>query len=411
MRQAVILLVAVSIATPAATADWPSFAGPTRDLQSPETGLLKSWPSKGPQVLWSVNVGRGFGGVAVHSGKVYLLDRGRNVDNIRCFNLADGKEEWNYQYEAPGKFSYPGSRSHPSVDEKYVFTLGPKGDLYCINKKTRKPKWNVNVVKGTGGKVPNWGISQAPALYKDLIIVAPVGSKAGMVAFKKETGDLTWKSSPLPGDISYASPMPSTIDGVDQVITVTTTTILGVDAQTGKMLWQTGEWKCRIPIATPVHLGNGKVFVTGGYDAGCAMFLVKKRGTKFTVRTVFKTRKSNGQIRQPILYKDHLYMNGNDKGKRDGLVCMDLKGSVKWKTGKDPGFDWGGLLMADGVIYAVDGAHGDLCIIKPDPSGYKELSRAKGLLNRKQAWASMALSDGKLLIRDQSRLKCINVKE
>jgi outer membrane protein assembly factor BamB len=411
--QRTLTLTALLLASTAAislAADWPHFAGPTRDLQSTETGLMKTWPAGGPKVLWTATVGRGFAAATVEGGKVYLLDRQKGKDILRVFDLKTGNEDWTYAYKAPGKYSMNGSRSQPAVDDKHVFTLGPMGHLHCISKTTHRPVWSVNILEKAGGKVPTWAISQTPALYKDLVIVAPDGKRAGMMAFKRKNGELAWKSRPLPGNISYASPMVTTIGGVDQVMTVTTTTTLALDPRNGNLLWQTGDWKCRIPIATPVHLGDGKVFVTGGYSAGCAMFQVGKRGGSFGVRTLFKTKESNGQIHQPILYKNHLYMNGNDKKKRDGLVCMDLKGNVKWKTAKKPGFDWGGLLMADGMIYIVDGTRGDLCIVKPDPAGYKEVARAKGLVKTDQTWAAIALSDGKLLLRDQTQLKCVDVR-
>jgi len=175
------------------------------------------------------------------------------------------------------------------------------------------------------------------------------------------------------------------------------------------MLWSNGDWNCRIPVASPIHFGGGKVFVSGGYGAGAGMFQVRRTGNRFEAKTLYITKECNGQIHQPLLYKGYLYMNGNDKGKKDGLMCMDLNGKVQWKTGRSPGFDWGGLLLADDRIYTVDGNTGDLCMVKPDPTGYQELGRAK-FLGGEQIWGTVALSDGKLLIRDQSQLKCIDIR-
>jgi len=98
-----------------------------------------------------------------------------------------------------------------------------------------------------------------------------------------------------------------------------------------------------------------------------------------------------------------------DKTFRKGMMCMDLEGNVKWETGRNPGFEFGGLLLADGMIYTVDGTKGDLCLVKPDPSGYKEISRAS-LLSGRYIWATLVLVDGKLLLRDQAKLRCVDVK-
>ena len=81
------------------------------------------------------------------------------------------------------------------------------------------------------------------------------------------------------------------------------------------------------------------------------------------------------------------------------------------------------MILADGLILASDGAK-TLYLIEPDPSGFKPLASAEvlgeggtdseGIAARvggsTQNWAPLALSDGKLLIRDQNRMKCIVIK-
>ncbi len=132
--------------------DWPQFLGPERNSTSPQTGLLRSWPEGGPEVLWSVNVGIGYGGPVVKDGKVYLLDRDDEVGDImRCFNLQTGEELWKFSYDAPGTVSFPGSRSVPVVDNRHVYTCGPNGDL-CMNMNGEimwKTKRNPNFDRGS----------------------------------------------------------------------------------------------------------------------------------------------------------------------------------------------------------------------------------------------------------------------
>jgi outer membrane protein assembly factor BamB len=49
-----------------------------------------------------------------------------------------------------------------------------------------------------------------------------------------------------------------------------------------------------------------------------------------------------------------------------------------------------------------------LYVIEPDPSGFKPLASAV-LMEQGTNWASLALVDGKLLIRDQKQVKCVKV--
>ena len=95
---------------------------------------------------------------------------------------------------------------------------------------------------------------------------------------------------------------------------------------------------------------------------------------------------------------------------------MSMDGHIKWKTGRSPLFDKGGIILADGLLLSTDGSK-KLYLIEPDPSAFKPIASAE-LLNVEpgtdtrfgtQNWAPLALADGKLLIRDQSRLKCVKV--
>jgi outer membrane protein assembly factor BamB len=226
MRQtvrAVTAMAVVALATAASASDWPWAYGPRHDNTSDQKGLLRSWPEKGPEVLWTVPVGVGFGGPAIADGKVYLLDRDEAVgDKLRVLDLANGKELWSFAYDAPGTFMFPGSRTTPTVDGEYVYTSGPLGDLYCISTKTRKPVWHKNIWKDFGGgELPRWAIVQHPLIYGSLLIVAPQTSQAGVVAYDKLTGEVKWKSAPLSGIPGYVSPSIVKVDGEDHVVMVT----------------------------------------------------------------------------------------------------------------------------------------------------------------------------------------------
>ena len=48
--------------------DWPQYFGPNRDGLSTQKGILRSWPQQGPEVLWTVDVGIGFGGPVIEAG-------------------------------------------------------------------------------------------------------------------------------------------------------------------------------------------------------------------------------------------------------------------------------------------------------------------------------------------------------
>ena len=50
---------------PSGPSDWPQWRGPERNGLSKDTGLIKQWPSSGPQRAWSIStLGEGYGSLA-----------------------------------------------------------------------------------------------------------------------------------------------------------------------------------------------------------------------------------------------------------------------------------------------------------------------------------------------------------
>lgn len=432
------------ISCPIATAqDWPQFLGPDRNSKSPQKGLLRSWPDEGPEVMWSVELGRGYGGPVVKAGKVYLLDRDDEVgDFMRCFDLQTGAELWKFSYESPGELPFPGSRSVPIVDDRHVYSCGQYGDLYCLDIQTHRLVWKKNIWKdfGEGPRFPFWGITQNPLIYGDLLIVAPQAAQAGIVAYNKLTGDIVWQTpnfSPTITDV-YVSPKVVKISGEDHIVLVSSSTnrvqnrdgefvmgkVTGVDPHTGKMLWQYANWDCHITVPCAVDAGDNKLLITGGYERGATMIKVNKNadGT-FETSELFTTTDFGDQTKPPLFHNGYFYAMYRTNAKSEGLVCMDIEGKVLWKTGRNPNFDRGSMILADGLILATDGLS-TLYLIEPDATAFKPISKSAVLkeggvptegMSRMggstQNWAPIALSDGKLLIRDQNRMLCVKVAE
>jgi len=446
--KSIALLLMLGCITTSYAQDWPQYLGTNRNSTSPQKNLLRSWPEQGPEVLWHVGVGIGYGGPVIKDGKIYLLDRDDKVGDImKCFDLSNGKELWSYGYEAPGSVQFPGSRSVPAVDGDYVYSCGVYGDLYCININTHKPVWNVNVWTDFGGQpgsesgggfgggpgsFPTWAISQCPLVYGNLLIVASQAPEACVVAYNKLTGDVKWKTPSL-GEVGYVSPAIVKIDGKDQVVMVTASgggrgkpvvpgKIVGIDPESGKVLWENADWICGIPIPSAFDAGENRILVLGGYDLGALMIKVEKENDgSYSTTTLFKTEEFGDQTKPPILYKGYFYAEYGTNNRRDGLSCMNMDGEIMWKTKRDPDFNKGSMILADGLILATDGAR-TLYLIEPDPSGFKPLASAELLAAKDsddprdarfgvQNWAPIALSNGKLLIRDQSQLLCVKVAE
>jgi len=150
---------------------------------------------------------------------------------------------------------------------------------------------------------------------------------------------------------------------------------------------------------------DGKIFLTSGYGFGCAMIKVTKSGDKFTAKELFKDKRSGSKVPPAIHYDGHIYSN-TEIG--DSLQCLSADGNVKWKTGGKLSLSLGSLLIADDLLFVQGGSSGVLHLVEASPKGFNELAKAK-LLSGKEIWAPMALSNGLLVIRDQSQMKCVKV--
>jgi outer membrane protein assembly factor BamB len=395
---------------------WPGFRGAHRDgiCDDPGIRLARHWPDKGPGLLWSVELGEGYAGAAVAGGCVYVLDydRQQSADCLRCLSLDDGKEIWAYRYPNEVKRNHGMSRTVPAVIDKYVVSLGPKCHVLCLDPADGRRRWMLDLVRQYGARVPEWYAGQCPLVETDWpsgprAILAP-GGPALLAAVDCRTGAALWKS-PNPQDwrMTHASIVPTKLAGRRMYVYCGKGGVAGVAADDGTILWQTSDWK--ISIATcpsPVILPEGKVFLCGGYNSGSLMLQVKEDSGRFAVKSLFRLSPSQFGSTQhtPIFYQGRLF-GVREKDKQ--LVCLDPDGKEVWSSGSQRRFGGGPYLIAGGLIYVLD-ERGILTLAEAGLSGYKELARAQ-VLDGDDCWGPMALVHGRLIVRDFTRMACLDV--
>ncbi len=420
-----IFLTLFSIVNSLVADDWPQFQGPHSNGTSDEQGLLHSWKGRGPPELWSANLGAGFGGAAVSKGKVYLLDRhGDEFDVLRCFDLDSGKELWNFRHQAKGRLPHNGSRTVPTIDDEAIYGIGPFGTVYCIDRATHEPRWVVDLPQIYGATPPHFGYAQSPLPYGNLIIVAPMSDDVGLVALDKESGREIWRSEGV--GTSHSTPNLIRVSDQDQIVFLSnwlqSGTTTGFDPKTGGLLWQYINYNIRLPIPAASSFGDGRIFLTGGYDAGSVLLSIdhtQKGRTR--IGELFRISKGS-QIHLPFFIAGHIYMMTNENSNQrrgryenGGLMCLNLNGDEVWRTGNSPNFGRGNMIYADGMLIIQDGIDGTLRLVDPSPEGYRQMAEASifpvedGEDDQKM-WAPMALSDGRLVLRSQSELKCVDLR-
>ncbi len=427
MKKTILFLFVVAIAISCSNpkSNWDQYLGPNRNATVSGSKILSEWPPEGPKELWSFLLGPGYGGASIYNDEVFVLDRIKGESDIlRCIDLNTGVEKWSYSYESKGELPYPGSRAVPTVDENFVWSVGPHGHFHCIDKKSHLPVWSHNILSEFNGELPNWGVSQSPVIYDNLIIVAPQGEIAGVVAFNKITGELVWKSRKLSGYPFHVSPTIGNYGGIDQVIMISsyakkdstkTDEVVAFDIHSGKELWKYEGLNSFASIAPATIIDKERLFLTecaynGNYDPVSIMLKITREGEKFEVEELFFNTEIGCKMHPPVRSGNYLYMNST--GRPNQMECMTMDGKVVWEKGSAPAFGLGALILIDGLIINQNGKNGDIHLIKPSPEGYKEVGKASFFDSKKsQAWAPLAFGSGKLIVRDMEKMVCIDLQQ
>jgi outer membrane protein assembly factor BamB len=241
-------------------------------------------------------------------------------------------------------------------------------------------------------------------------LIIGTGGAAILVAIDKATGKDIWRS-PNPGKLlmSHASIMPATLLGVKQYLYGTLKGLLGVSASDGRLLWEYPR-KFNVALApSPIAVNQERVFLTGSYDAGSVMVQLKKSGDTFQAEPVFdlKNNEWNSEVHTPIVYKGMMYAVG--KKKRGLFTCMTFDGKEVWTSEGQASFGLGSFILADGMFFVMEGDTGKLHMIEASTTGYKELGSAQ-VLNGQEVWGPMAISGGRMVLRDLTKMICIDLR-
>lgn len=410
-----IALASISLVglRPLRAADWPQWRGPLRNGSSHETGLLKAWPPEGPKLLWQAqDIGDGYSTPAVAGDRLYLLtNKGNDDEFVQAFSMLDGKRVWSTRIGRVGnpgqQPSYPGARSTPTVEGEFLYALGSDGDLVCLRTATGKARWQKNVRAEFGGQPGVWAYAESPLIDGDVLVCAPGGRTATVVALNKQTGDLIWKyAAPGADTAGYGSAVVTEIEGVKQYVLFLQKGVVGLAAATGKPLWRytrTVDTDYAVNAQTPLaHQG----YVYTGSDRGGSLARIRANNGAYEAQEVYFARKLPIALGGAVMVGDYLYGTTNA-----ALLCVDFKtGAIKWE---DRSIGAASILYAEGHLY-VHGENGQMALVEATPDAYRERGRfappnppERG---RSRAWAYPVVANGRLYIRELGMIWCYNIK-
>jgi len=401
-----LLATAGGLYAQASNCSWPRFHGPNQDNISTETGLLKSWPPEGPPLLWTARgLGHGFSSVAVAAG---IICTAGNIDDQTVITALDlnGELLWRAANGKAWKRDVPGTRSTPTIDGDRVYHQSPLGSIVCLEARSGRKVWELDILKKVHSKNSQWGLAESLLIDGDRLISCPGGPETSMVALDKKTGRILWKA-PSTGELAgYSSPILVEHRGLRIIMTMTAKAFIGVNAETGSLLWHIRHISYADENVMMPIFRDGRAFIST-LAAGSVQWRVIVENGKARLQELWRTKEMDNHHGGVVLLGDNLYGSSTVRNAKQ-WVCLD------WRTGRtksvQQGLGKGSLTCADGMLYtfSIDRLMG---LARPTATGFELVSSFEIPEGGKgKSWAHPVVCGGRLYLRHGEFLYAYDIR-
>jgi len=412
-----------------AAAGWFQWRGPTRDGRAPAGPFRTDWDKTPPRLLWAVSalggtarpIGGGYSSPVVVGGRVFLQDYHDGEERVVCLDAVTGKFLWEKSfpadYSGTDRTYATGPRATPAVEGNSLYVVSAAGELLRIDYDDTAARivWRSDLLREFDAPKPQWGVACSPLIEGPLVIVQPGGTRGSVAALDKNTGDIRWRAGSNPP--GYSSPVAATFNGVRTILALTGDALLAVRADDGTVT-DSYDWKTRYNgnIATPLVVDD-YVFISSAYGQGSALLRVESRnnGPRFVPVYARRGRAFQNHHSSSVFLatgeKDRYLFGFDGQAGSARLKC------VNFDTGRDQeGWEADGLGTGSGTLILVDRhlviqtERGELALVEASPREFRLVARLPRVLSGRNNWSSPALVDGRLYLRDESKLVCYDVR-
>ena len=368
------------------------------------------------QTLWRQGLGQGWSAFAVTGEVAITLEQRDDQECVTCYRLSDGELVWIVRHQAlhQNLMGGVGPRSTPTIVGDLVFAQGATGRVWCIDWKTGKTVWTVDLIDQAGwGQTESeamisWGRAASPLLVDGQVCVVPFGGPAAnastgrsLIALDAATGKTLWSAGE--DQVSYASPALLTLGGIRQIVSVNEKTISGHQIGNGDVLWQVdwpGQSNGGANCAMVMPAGKNRFLVGKGYGGGSALYEVTQSEGDWNAEDlwkshrVLKTKFTHAAVKGDIAFA---ISNGS-------LEAVNVsEGERLWQQGRRSRLGQGQILLVDDLIVG-QAESGDVVLVAADPTEYRELLRVPALTSK--TWNVPTVAGRHLLVRNDREVIC-----
>jgi outer membrane protein assembly factor BamB len=422
----------------AAGQNWPQWRGPDSLGVSQEKDLTLEW-SVTQKIHWKTPIpGRGHSSPVVWGQRVFVttaiegpvlpgakavmhMAGGKEFDHqdsvgadrlhtmkVFCLDLETGQVLWERTAYEGNVFDNRHRKNTyasptPITDGHYVYAYFGSEGLYAYDF-SGKRIWKASL---GGIATMGMGVASSPTLWQDLVFLQcdqDNGEASFLAAVNRKTGREVWRVRRTTLE-SWTSPVLAKVGQRTELIVNARELVVGYDPANGKELWRVKGVGAN-PVPTPV-IGHGLAFFAAG--AGDKRSMAVRLGATGdltdTDKVVWKYNKGTAHIASPILYKDYLYLM-TDTGL---MTCLDAKtGEVRYEGERVPipATFTASPVAVDGKIL-ITSEDGDTYVVQAGPKHKILRSNPIG----ESVYASIAVAQGKILIRGEKNLYCMSGKK
>ena len=381
--------------------------GPDRDGKYPDTNLLKQWPEDGPDLLWSFEgLGEGHGNVGIGKDQLFICGMPDSMGVVYSFTM-QGKLLWKKEYGLEWHKNYTGSRSTPTVVGDLVYFESGQGVVFCYNGKSGDLVWSVNLLEKFNAENIKWGMAESLLVDGNTIFCTPGGPENNVVALNRFNGKTVWTSKANGQPSAYCSPILVEHNNTRLIVTMTSESIIGLDAGTGESYWSVGQQQSnKIHANSPVY-HEGKILCSSSSakspHSGTVQIQLSDDGKKVDV--IWRREKITNLMGGFILNDGYIF---GSLYKKSDWYCLN------WKTGEtqyiSKDLNSGVIIFADGLFYCYN-QKGEMALVDADEKEFKVISKFDVPLGTMQHWAHPVIDHGKLYIRHGNALMVYDIAQ
>jgi len=379
--------------------------GPHRKGIFHETGLLDKWPENGPELLWSSEgLGAGHSSPGIGNNQIFINGMPDTTGVLYSFDM-NGTLLWQKEYGEEWHVNYTGTRSTPLVVNDLVYLVSGMGEVFCFNAENGNLIWSVDMLKKFNGINIQWGITESVLIDGDHLICNPGGEEFNVVALNLFTGATVWTSKGHGEPSAYCSPVLVEHNNTRLVVTMTQTSVIGIDADNGELYWRVNQFQTnKIHANTPVY-ENGIIYCssTSSKEGNSGLLALKLSDDGKKVEQLWRNEDFKNLMGGIVLIDGTIY--GSAYRTKNWYSVNTGAGEEKVISSD---FGNGVIIYAEGLFYCYS-EDGQVALVKMTPDTFEIISKFNVTLGTDQHWAHPVIHNKRMYIRHGNALMVYNV--